>query len=288
MKICAITMVYRDYWALSQWYAHYSRHLGSEHLYIVAHGSDPKISELCPRASVITVPRNNLNGFDRERGQMLNSFQDALGVCYDWVIRTDADELICIDPAHYASFEDLLTSCSAPAVFALGLNVAEIDGDTEVKPGDVALANRDHAVFSGHYSKAWAVRRGVHMNRHGVRVRPPRLHKFPFHLPQDVYLAHLKYAHLDALIDANRHRIDIASGEERGLPGPAWRDADKDAKKFFKSLSKLPEIGWDEAKDTAYRSVLEEPVRDDALNTVRSKSISFKFRTTLPEWFKES
>jgi len=79
MKICAITMVYRDYWALSQWYAHYSRHLGSDHLYIVAHGHDPKISELCPRANVVTVPRDDLAGFDRVRGHLLNGLQDGLG-----------------------------------------------------------------------------------------------------------------------------------------------------------------------------------------------------------------
>ena len=91
MRISAITMVYRDYWALSQWYAHYSRHLGSEHLYIVAHGHDPRVSELCPRANVVTVPRDDLSGFDRVRGHLLNGLQDGLGAIYDWVIRTDGE-----------------------------------------------------------------------------------------------------------------------------------------------------------------------------------------------------
>ena len=52
MNICAITMVYKDYWALSQWYAHYGRMLGFDNLYIVAHGADAKIASLCPRATV--------------------------------------------------------------------------------------------------------------------------------------------------------------------------------------------------------------------------------------------
>ena len=63
MKICAITMVYRDYWALSQWYAHYGRLVGFDNLYVVAHGADPEIAQICPRASVITVPRDSLEGF---------------------------------------------------------------------------------------------------------------------------------------------------------------------------------------------------------------------------------
>ena len=41
MKICALTMVYRDYWALRQWYRHYGDLVGAQNLYIVAHGPDP-------------------------------------------------------------------------------------------------------------------------------------------------------------------------------------------------------------------------------------------------------
>ena len=101
MKICAITMVYKDYWALSQWYVHYGRLVGYDNLFIVAHGRDAQIAKLCPLASIVTVPRDTLDGFDRRRGQMLNSFQDGLALSYDWVIRTDADELICFDPSRY-------------------------------------------------------------------------------------------------------------------------------------------------------------------------------------------
>ena len=42
----------------------------------------------------------------RMRAQLLNSIQDGLGVIYDWVIRTDTDELICLDPAYHGSFAD--------------------------------------------------------------------------------------------------------------------------------------------------------------------------------------
>ena len=38
MKICALTMVYRDYWALSRWYAHHGHELGSENLIVVRMG----------------------------------------------------------------------------------------------------------------------------------------------------------------------------------------------------------------------------------------------------------
>lgn len=283
MKICAITMVYRDYWALSQWYAHYSRHLGSDNLFIVAHGSDPKIAALCPRANVIVVPRTDLTGFDRMRGQLLNSIQDGLGVIYDWVIRTDADELVCVDPAHYASFAALFGSHRrSNALFALGMNVAEDIEDDTLKPTDAALTKRSNAVFSGHYSKAWAVKRGTHLIRHGIGLTKDAV----MEMPEGVYLAHLKYASIDALTEANAHRSEIAGGKQDGLPGKAWLHADKDAMKFFEMFQKAPKIDWIEAKAEAYAAIAGDPVAEASQKVLRARSVTFDSRTVLPEWFK--
>ncbi|MGC1497174.1 MAG: glycosyltransferase family 2 protein [Sulfitobacter sp.] len=289
MKICAVTMVYRDYWALSQWYAHYARHLGSENLYIIAHGADPKIAELCPRASVITIPRDDLAGFDRARARMLNNIQDGLGVVYDWVIRTDADELICLDPAHHGSFVDLFDQQpSATALFALGFNVAEVEGETPLRRSDAALGKRRNAAFTGHYSKAWAVRRGVHLVRHGIGVPAKRVTTAEFNMPQGVYMAHLKYANLMALVDANTDRAKVASGSEKGLPGKAWSDADKDSQKFLNMFAKLPVWEWDRAMTTAYTEIIKTPVRDTDQSLLRAKSVNFPCRTMLPDWFQYS
>ncbi len=91
-----------------------SRHLGAENLFIIAHGQDDWISELCPRAHVVVAPRDNLARFDQKRGQMLNAVQDELGEIFDWVIRTDADELICLDPSRFGSLSEMFESTTAP------------------------------------------------------------------------------------------------------------------------------------------------------------------------------
>ena len=285
MKICAITMVYRDYWALSQWYAHYSRHLGGTNLFVVAHGADPMVQTICPEASVITIPRDTFRGFDRVRGRMLNSIQNGLGEVFDWVIRTDADELICLDPAEYASFQQLFEKQSASALFALGLNVAEA-GEDRLADGEMALASRSTAVFTGHYSKAWAVRDRIALVRHGVQIRPKFVQDFEFCMPSGVYLAHLKYASIAALTEANKHRTEVAGGSERGLPGTAWKDADKHASKFFERMADIPGVAWEQAKSHAIAELGNTPVRDIENGLVSTRSIHFLDRTTLPDWFK--
>jgi hypothetical protein len=286
MSTCAITMVYKDYWALSQWYAHYGQLLGHTNLYVVAHGHDPKIAEICREANIITIPREALEGFDRRRGQMLNSFADGLGLSYDWVIRTDADELVCFDPALYASFDSIFETATSNAMFALGLNVAETIDDQVLQDGEMALGHRSTAVFTGHYSKAWASKRGTALWRHGIWAGPRKLASAKFQLPPGIYLLHLKYANLKALEIANHHRIEVGNTKGKGLPGAAWKDADKDASRFYANLARYDDKDWNSARDEAYQSITSEPIRDEKESVLRSKSTVFKNRVTLPTWFK--
>jgi hypothetical protein len=279
-------MVYKDYWALSQWYTHYGRLVGFDNLYVVAHGPDDRVAQICPRASVITIPRDILEGFDRRRGQTLNSFSDGLALSYDWVIRTDADELICFDPSIYQSLEQIFENVSSKAVFALGLNVAQVADDRVLKEGQMALGYRSKAVFTGHYSKAWAAKRGTALWRHGIWVGSRKLPTATFDLPEGVYMMHLKYANLEALEAANQHRTEVGNAPGKGLPGAAWKEADRDASRFYANLAEYDEKDWAVARDEAFASILADPVRDENESVLRSKSKIFKYRVALPGWFK--
>lgn len=264
MKVCAITMVYRDYWALSKWIAHYGKALGERNLFVVSHGHDPRIMEICGEANVLTVPRDTLTGFDRMRGLMLNSIQDGLGVAYDWVIRTDADELIFLDEAQHTSFQDLfIKHAESTAMFGLGLNIVQ-----------------GFAVFSGHYSKAWAVRRGAHLMRHGVAFR----RNVSFTLPRGVYLAHLKFADEGALEDANHHRREVATSPGKGLPGKAWSEAWKHSNRFLNRAAALEEWDWEDARDDAYDAIASSPFEDEIAKVIRARSIDFDHKAKLPDW----
>ncbi len=277
-------MVYRDHWALAQWYRHYAALIGAEHLYIVAHGHDPEIARICPGASITTIPRDTLRGFDRTRNRMLNGFQAGLSEIYDWVIRTDADELICWNPSRYKGLPNVLRQRKSDAVFALGLNVFAFDDEVDCHDAPV-LTKRRNAVFSGHYSKAWAVRNGQGMNRHGIVVSPDTAADVPFELPRGVYLLHLKFANHAALRLSNEHRMTVGRSKTKGTPGKAWRNAEEEAEDFFIAASQMPVMSWDQAQSVAYRTLGRSAVRDTKNGLERARSIRFKSRTVLPEWF---
>lgn len=280
-------MVYQDYWALAQWYRHYGAHIGRRNLFIIAHGLDPKISEICPEASVITIPRDDLRNFDRVRMRLMNGIQAGLNNAYDWVIQTDTDELVCFDPNQYSSFEDLFAKSEAPALFALGLNLAEIEGDKPLQAADSPLAHRTIAGVTGNYSKAWAVRKALPLRWHGVFCGYKRTADFPFEMPDGVFFVHLKHANSEALKETNAVRRAVAEsvGDDWSVNG--WAKPDMHAKRFYRKLAKAPELAWPEAVALGYREIRDHPVRDPKRGIVKPPFINYVCRTVLPEWFRQ-
>jgi len=281
MKICAMTMVYKDYWALSQWYEHHGRQIGCQNLFVVSHGADDQISKICPEAHITTIPRDDLQGFDRKRGLLLDAFQDSLLKDYDWVIRTDADELIC---AENGLHDLLLENSNAPVLFAVGFDLVEQYGDSSLV-GQSVFKSRKSVAFSGHYSKAVAFQRPLPLKLHGVSVPLEELEKFPFSMPRGLFLAHLKYANFDVLEEATKVRSTVANGFGPGLPGAGWKNAEEDAEKFLMAfVSKRPRP-WDVAEQKAYRRLSIKPNREPRQSLVKTRALKFDFRTELPVWF---
>lgn len=282
MKIAALTMVHRDHWALSRWYAHHAAQLGAENLFIVAHGADPKLSEICPMASILTIPRDGFDDFDRTRATVLNGIHAGLAAIYDWVVRTDADELVCFDPKLHKSLADAITADhDAPVVTALGFDLVEMLGDAPMQDGPV-FGQRRQLAFSGHYSKAIAARRAIDFSLHGVRVAPRRLERFPFEMPRGLFLAHLKYANTAALADAINVRMQVGNSDGRGLPGAGWQAADADSEAFKTAFLDKPVVPWVKAETKAHATLSVKPSRIGRQNVVKTRALKLPYRTELP------
>lgn len=284
MKICALTMVHRDHWALSRWYAHFAREIGPENLFIVAHGADAAIGGLCPDASVITVPRDRFDNFDRDRAALLNGIMAGLLAPYDVAIRTDADELVCYDPERHPSLSAAIAAAEGPVLTALGFDLVEQADDLPAN-GAPVLSERRNLAFSGHYSKACIARRPVEFLLHGTRVAPRRLQGFPFTMPRGLYLAHLKYANRAVLADGNTVRQAVAGVEGTGLPGAGWKHADDDARAFFETFAAKPLVPWETAETAAYDTLSAKPARLERHNLVKARALKMAVRTRLPERF---
>ncbi|MDA7424379.1 glycosyltransferase family 2 protein [Thalassococcus lentus] len=285
MKICALTMVHRDYWALSRWYAHHGALIGPENLFVIAHGADPRIQEICPKASVLTIPRETFEGFDKVRGNLLNGIMGGLlGGTYDIAIRTDADELVCFDPDRYESLQAVVTAHDAPVLTALGFDLVEMPEDATLDEGSV-FAQRSALAFSGHYSKAVIARRAVDFQLHGTRVAPRRVDGFPFVMPRGLYLAHLKYANGVALDDSTQVREAVGQSGAKGAPGAGWSEASRDRAEFISSFEQKKEVDWDRAETQAYEALSVKPARLPKFNLVKARALKMPLRTRLPQRF---
>ncbi len=285
MRIAALTMVYRDHWALSRWVAHHGAQLGPENLFIVAHGPDPEIARIAPKSSILTLPRVPMDNFDKARAEMLDGFHAGLAKIYDWVIRTDADELICVDPDLYPDLPEALAAHGdVPVLTALGFDLVETEGNAPMTDAPV-LAQRRALAFSGHYSKAVAARRPMAFRLHGVQVAPRRLQGFPFFMPKGLYLAHLKHANRAVLEAGNAVRMAVANGPGKGLPGPGWQAADEDARQFLEVFNQKPIRPWEEAEAEAHAALSVKPARVDRFHLVKTRALKMPFRTELPTRF---
>jgi hypothetical protein len=279
-------MVHQDYWAIGQWYAHYGKHIGYRNLYIIAHGDDSKIADICPLANIITIPRDELKNFDRVRARLMNGIQSGLGNIFDWVIQTDADELVCFNPSTYRSFAELFESTKAPALFALGLNLAEMELDPPLEYDESPFPTRTVACITGNYSKAWAVKKALPLRWHGVFCGYRKTQSFPFEMPDDVFFVHLKHANSKALQEANSVRQSVADavGESWNVSG--WSKPDYHAKRFYRKMAAARALDWEDAIALGYSQIRDNPVRDPERGVVKPPFIQYVCRTVLPDWFR--
>lgn len=280
-------MVYRDYWALAQWYSHYGGLLGFENLFVISHGADQRIADICPRASIITVPRDDLNYFDRVRAGLMNKLQASLLNIYDWAIRVDTDELICLDPDKFEGFPELFGSCKKAAVFGLAFELVEVASDAPLAAQQSVFSNRKNAIFTGKYSKAFAVCDETELFLHGVRLQEGQETSYPFQVPEGVYLAHLKFSNTEALRVSNEHRKDLGGRELHRGPAQMWYEADETAAEVFSNIENFPHADWSDASHRAHSVVSKRPKWNPRGGIFRARPVTFEERTTLPTWFKD-
>jgi hypothetical protein len=138
-------MAYNEAAMLPFWARHYARQVGSDHCYVIDHGSqDPLV--LPPGMNVLRLPRSPHD--DVRRAQFISEFCASLLGYYDWVIHTDADELALADPAYFPDLPSFCGSVGASTITSIGLDVQHTAGEPPLDPSRSSGSQRGWARFT--------------------------------------------------------------------------------------------------------------------------------------------
>lgn len=196
-------MVYKDYVFLQRWYDYYRKQIGAENIFVLSHGNDPQHRRIAYDANVINVPRDpSLFKFDRRRWRMMGSVASGMLEFYNWMIVSDVDEFVVVDPLASSGIVNYLQEnygrpeTAQANISPLGLDLIHIPEEEPhpIEPKKTILSCRRIFRPNSNYSKPCIVSApvifgpGGHRNNLGLR-----------HMPKDLYLIHLKYSDFDTL-----------------------------------------------------------------------------------------
>ncbi|MDN2580163.1 glycosyltransferase family 2 protein [Aquibium sp. ELW1220] len=123
-RVAAITMAFNEPEFLPLWLEHYGRMVGHDNLYVVSFADRVQRADSSRRHQLIDLPDVDFD--EVKRAAMMSSLQSMLLQSYDWVVMSDADELIVPDSARYAGLADYLRAkADEPYFNVVGFNVVQ-------------------------------------------------------------------------------------------------------------------------------------------------------------------
>lgn len=226
-KVIAITMARNEVFFLEKWIEHYGTELGHENLYVLLHGNSPKLRCIDERVNFINIPvrDNDTVGYDRfneDRFSLINAIANELNNYFDWVIVTDVDEFIVVDPDLGISLSQYLDQPQSDSVLSvIGLDVVHrTNNEPDILNFDKKiLAQRRFCRFNPLYCKpaissiAITRAKGNHYTTHKTLT-----------FGSGLYLFHLKFMDRDFSLGMHATRDQAYNNEQpdtkRGLAVP--------------------------------------------------------------------
>jgi hypothetical protein len=202
---------------LERWYKYYKDQIGAENIYIYSHGNDPRHREIAPDANVMNVPRDeSFTLFEVNRWRMMGFFASAMLEFYRYMIVSDVDEFVIADPKTGGNVYDYiqkhyLTAQSPKNISPLGLEIIHVPEHEPlaIEDGESFLSRRRFFRPNRNYSKPCIVGRPVSFGPGGHRnTLGPR------HMPEDLYLLHLKFFDLPTIERRAQRQLEILQTAE--------------------------------------------------------------------------
>lgn len=116
-------MVYNERVQLPRWLKHYERQIGScDDLYVLDHGSTDGSTDSLKQVNIVAVHRDHIKGQTQTwRAKFVSDFCNNLLRFYEYVLYSDADELIYINDGAQKTINEFLSSSYAS--HAIGFDV---------------------------------------------------------------------------------------------------------------------------------------------------------------------
>jgi hypothetical protein len=240
-----LTMVYQDYDLLQNWVNYYEKQVGREHLYVLSHGNDPEHRRIADGCNVINIPRDpTMFQLDRRRWFLIGQFINGLLRYYSWMIASDVDEIVVLDPDIGDSVPKYLERFNTPrapkSISPFGIEIVH-NPDFETKAlsdEGTILEKRRLFRLNANYAKPCIVRSDVaftmggHANNHQPRQ-----------LDDHLYLMHLRFYDFDLSCERLKGRAVLRKD--------LYENADGDAKDVWtKSIETYKRLALQEPKET--------------------------------------
>lgn len=253
-------MVYQDYDLLETWVRYYEKQVGRDHLYVLSHGNDPEHRKIADGANVIGIPRDpTMHRLERKRWFLMTQFTNGFLRYYNWMIATDVDEIVVLDPEQGDSLITYLKGFDTPrapkSLSPFGIEIVH-NPDLEKEPlvaGGPILPRRRLFRLNANYAKPCVVRQdlaftiGGHANTHQPR-----------YLDDHLYLIHLRFYDYERscarLISRANLRKDLYDSKE-GQAQDVWA----------KSIETYRKLALQTPRETTIRfNEFRQKMREDA------------------------
>jgi len=156
LRVAAVTHVRKDDFFLDIWVRYYGRLLGRENLYVMLDGDDWQTEVDLSGVNVSLMEgRSGHRIADNER--FIKAHWDLLTALqgqYDFFVRGDCDELVCVDPQSGRSFHEAIQDAADVGYrYTKGIEIVEVPGETPLDPSKPLMAQRSVGAISKLYVK---------------------------------------------------------------------------------------------------------------------------------------
>lgn len=203
---------------LPRWVRYYGEQVGLASLFVIDDNSTDGSTHGLP-CTVLNLPPGPWKAsWMQTRVSMVNSVSQGLLTAFDVVIVTDVDEFLVPDPARHDGLLGYLTARVDTDVIApVAVNLLHAPAlEPALDSGRPLLEQRRFVKWAPGMCKPLVKRVPATWLQgfHGIKA--------PYVIDPELYLIHLKYYDVDALVEVADRRRDLYHNEGRGSARSAW------------------------------------------------------------------